>query len=1099
MTLKSGRQALLIGTNAYEGYPDLKAPLHDVELLAEVLGDPEIGGYEVEKLGDADLRTVKGRLETWVKQARPSDHVLLYISGHGIRDDDGRLHFPLTDSEPDRVQATCVSASWLSALMHSCRSRKIVVIVDTCFSGAIQKEFGQPWMSAFDHFSGGAGFVAITSSNNRQESFQATSEDGRLYLSTFTRALIEGLRTGEADKNSDGFVSIDELFQYLVDSISNLDNRQIPTRAGYQEGDLIVACAPATASATGREYDSQIVEARATYLRWVIAEVGKLDLSAVIPNAAKRRISVADVYTELNTRTSLTLEIRGGELESWRLNALEQPSISRALSPPRQQYEPLLARLREWIKRSSRAGRGFADRSYSYPLSAADAISLYHHTVLTGDPGGGKTTFARHLAHRLALRCQEPEEGLEETDEFWSMGQLTPVFIRLRDLVRTRFPDVESEVSVTVLVDYVSQQVVSAGIPSQIARQILLDDLNHGTLFLILDGLDEVPEAQSEQRRAQIVSLVELVSIAFPKTRILVTGRPHAYAGDWVLPGFAHAQLSSLSLEQAEQLAVRFFRLVGSNSHIESEREASSFLHALTQVQAELRNGQSLWATPLLLTLMCALWLREDGAGGSRQFPASRGEVYRAAVDLLLERWTVKYRDSDQSLAELLSIDAERLRNALERLAYVTHSRWMESRQLPTFTYGDLLDSVLSADPRARVNSLELGEYLSRQSGLVIELAPNELTFSHLTFQEHLAAVWLSGRREFPDSVVGIMQKDATRWRDVVDLVGAELEYSGRMADVVSLCKMLLVEPAVNFSLHESWVIIEAACLIAIRSGLMLRMDDELSQLVRSAIGKVVTQPDCPSVSRALLGRVLSVIGDYREGVGVGSDGTPELAFGEEFTVRADEGSYQCRLGKFTVTNAQFKAFMEAEDGYATPDWWVDAPEDEWSNKGRSRFEGEEFSAVRNYPLTNVSWWEGVAFSRWLSNRCGVTCGVQTLEEWSVVSGAMRREADGGVAILGNGRRSGIGGPCAVGLFPIIGAAHGCADIGSNVAEWTSTHSRSRLSSGELGRSPSVLVVGSSYEDELDWVDVGRPLARRPGSSAPQRGLRIALRSHRGS
>lgn len=85
-------------------------------------------------------------------------------------------------------------------------------------------------------------------------------------------------------------------------------------------------------------------------------------------------------------------------------------------------------------------------------------------------------------------------------------------------------------------------------------------------------------------------------------------------------------------------------------------------------------------------------------------------------------------------------------------------------------------------------------------------------------------------------------------------------------------------------------------------------------------------------------------------------------------------------ISRYTVTNEQFGHFVEADDGYRCADWW-----DFWKlaqvwrrlnpNPLPSRFSGAM------HPYVNVSWYEAVAFTRWLSARTGDTILLPTLAQ----------------------------------------------------------------------------------------------------------------------
>ncbi|MBD3885507.1 caspase family protein [Phormidium tenue FACHB-886] len=219
------RVALLIGTKTYaEGLSSLPSAPRDVEAISTVLCDPEMGGFErVETLIDEYHTTIAARIETWFRERQKDDLALLYISGHGVKDDQSNLYFAAKDTRKHGeklLRATAVAASFVRDCIRESRAKRQVIILDCCFSGAIGDQLPkgyetinlEPLLRADDSEAllGAEGRVILTSSSSIQYSFE--QREGP--LSIYTHYLVEGIRTGAADTNGNGAILVQELHNY---------------------------------------------------------------------------------------------------------------------------------------------------------------------------------------------------------------------------------------------------------------------------------------------------------------------------------------------------------------------------------------------------------------------------------------------------------------------------------------------------------------------------------------------------------------------------------------------------------------------------------------------------------------------------------------------------------------------------------------------------------------------------------------------------------------------------------------------------------------------------------------------------------------------
>ena len=249
--LPGPRLALVVATNTYTdpGLRQLRAPARDADDLTQVLADPGIGGFAVTTVIDRPSHQVRLAIEDFLDSRGTGDLLLVYLSCHGLLDARRRLYFAATDTRKDRLGSTGVEAAWVLDQLEHCRGRRQVLILDSCFSGAFAHGAkGEADLGLQDRFVGqGRGRVVLTASTATEYSFEGDPTDAAIPAgSVFTAALVQGLRTGAADTDHDGHVSVDDAYAYVFDQVQAAGAAQTPQRWLYgAEGQILLARSPA--------------------------------------------------------------------------------------------------------------------------------------------------------------------------------------------------------------------------------------------------------------------------------------------------------------------------------------------------------------------------------------------------------------------------------------------------------------------------------------------------------------------------------------------------------------------------------------------------------------------------------------------------------------------------------------------------------------------------------------------------------------------------------------------------------------------------------------------------------------------------------------
>jgi uncharacterized caspase-like protein len=295
--------ALLLGISQYKsGLKSLPSAARDVEAMQRVLQHSDMGSFDaVKSLINPEPPEMQRAIEELFLERDKDDLVVLFFSGHGIRDESGRLHLATSITERSAQgqlsKSTAVPARFIHEIMDDSRSKRQVIILDCCFSGA----FAQGLSAKDDGFIdvrsqlGGEGRAVLTSSTSTQYSFEQEGSD----LSIYTRYLIEGIETGGADLDGDSFISVEELHEYAGRRVQAVSPAMKPEIYAVKEGYKIhLAKAPA---------DDPTLNYRREVEQWI--SNGKISETA--------RVALEDKRNNLRLSRQETAAIEAGVLEPY--------------------------------------------------------------------------------------------------------------------------------------------------------------------------------------------------------------------------------------------------------------------------------------------------------------------------------------------------------------------------------------------------------------------------------------------------------------------------------------------------------------------------------------------------------------------------------------------------------------------------------------------------------------------------------------------------------------------------------------------------------------------------------------------------------------
>ncbi len=402
------------------------------------------------------------------------------------------------------------------------------------------------------------------------------------------------------------------------------------------------------------------------------------------------------------------------------------------------------------------------DAAVERVLSAQEALAEADRLIVIGAPGSGKTTLLQWIALTFARDLAGERLGLPE--------HRAPIFVPLRAFGKHIKSHVDRfEPTPACLLDFLEAHF--AGWQLNLPQGFFARLADEGRAAFLLDGLDEVADPG---RRADVARAVQAFVARYGGNRYVVTSRPAGYTGlAHFGADFQRCDIRPFSDQDEEAFVTNWYLAVETavEDNLATRQKAAEDSADLLQRIAENDRIRRLVDTPLLLTVVALVHQNRT------TLPQRRVKLYDEYTQMLLGFWDEqKGGEAARELARLRGLDRYEKRAILEPVALRFHERReaqeVEGEELRRWLQ-DEFETLGEPRQTARRRAGLFLRVIQERAGLLVESEPDTYRFSHLTFQEYLAARAVADQEDYVEYTLA--RRHDSWWREVILLEASHL------------------------------------------------------------------------------------------------------------------------------------------------------------------------------------------------------------------------------------------------------------------------------------------------------------------------------------